>query len=98
MRSGPRSSPTTLSPALVSSRAAIAPVQPIPTMTASTSFKRVTMLLPSRKVRDRLGWSDVAFVDIGVDLVGVGGRQAWEPEHCPRDLIAVAAIHRVGEE
>jgi hypothetical protein len=29
---------------LVSSRATIAPVQPIPTMTASTSFNRVVML------------------------------------------------------
>ncbi len=42
-RSGPRSKPTTFNPALVNSRAMMAPVQPKPTVTASTSFNRVTM-------------------------------------------------------
>src|SRR5262249_16646325 len=33
-----------------------------------------------------------------VDLVGVGGRQAGEAEHDPGNLVAVAPVHRIGEE
>ena len=43
MRSWPFSRETTFRPALVSSRAMMAPVQPSPIVTASTSFNRVTM-------------------------------------------------------
>src|SRR5207253_4868540 len=97
-RSGPRSRPTTLRPALLSSRAAIAPVHPMPTMTASTSFKRMVTSASSREVRDRFGRRDVALVEISIDLVGVGRRQAGEAEHRPGNFVAVAAVHRVGEE
>lgn len=38
----PRSNPTTFNPALVSSRARMLPVQPIPMMTASAALSRVT--------------------------------------------------------
>jgi hypothetical protein len=47
--SGPRSSPTTCRPAFVSSPAMMLPVQPMPTMTASTSFNRVVMAAPYEK-------------------------------------------------
>src|SRR5262249_23216247 len=43
VRMGPRSRPTTLSPALVSSRARIAPVHPTPMTTASVSLSIVVM-------------------------------------------------------
>src|SRR3984893_10684409 len=77
----------------------MAPVQPMPTMTASTSFNRVTMpASPSGKVRDRPRRRDVALVAIGVDLVGIDRRQAGKTEHLPGDLVAVPAIHRIGEE
>jgi hypothetical protein len=46
LRSWPRSSPTTPTPALVSSRAMMPPVHPMPTTTASTSFNRVAMGRP----------------------------------------------------
>src|SRR5580693_1736484 len=99
MRSGPRSSPTTLSPALVSSRAMMAPVQPMPTMTASTSFSLVAIVASgSREIRDRPRRRDVALVVIGIDLFAVERRQAREAEHLPGDLVAVAAVHRIGEE
>src|SRR5262249_61050628 len=98
MRSGPRARPTTFKPALVSSRAAIAPVHPMPTMTASTSFRRVVTSASSREIRDRFRRRDVALVEISVDLVGIGGRQARKAEHLPGHLVAVAAVHRVGEE
>src|SRR5262249_19395088 len=72
VRSSPRSKPTTVSPALVSSRARMLPVQPMPTMTASTSFNRVAIsLLPSREIRDRLRLDDVALVAILLDQVGI---------------------------
>src|SRR5262249_20594022 len=98
LRSAPRSSPTTLSPALVSSRAMMAPVHPIPTMTASTSFSLVAIVASLREVRERARRRDVALVEVAVDHVLVGGRQAREAEHLPARLVAVAAVHRVGEE
>src|SRR6185312_2415024 len=99
MRSLPRSSPTTLSPALVSSRAMMAPVQPMPTMTASTSFSFVAIArAPLREICDRTRRRDVALVVVGVDLLAVERRQAREAEHLPPDLVAVAAVHRIGEE
>src|SRR5438876_7204582 len=98
-RSGPRSSPTTLRPVLVNSRARIEPVQPIPTMTASTSFKRVAMAIaPSRKVGDRLRLDEIALVAILIDAVGVERGQARIADHLPGRLVAVAAIDRIGEE
>src|SRR5258705_8090202 len=97
MRSGPRSSPTTVRPALVNSRARIVPVQPMPTMTASTSFKRVA-IAPSRKVGDRLRVDEIALVAILIDAVGVQRRQARIADHLPRRLVAIAPIDRIGKE
>src|SRR5215471_1767146 len=70
----------------------------MPTMTASISFQRILTCASSREVRDRLGRLDVALVEEGVDLVGIGRRQAGEAEHGPGNLIAVAAVRRIGEE
>src|SRR5262249_13757469 len=98
LMSGPRSSPTTCRPALVSSRAMMLPVQPMPTMTASTSFKRVAMAPSSRKVRDRLPRHGVPLLAIVLDQVGVGRGQARKADHLPRHLVAVAAVDRIGEE
>src|SRR5262245_49460283 len=96
--SGPRSRPTTVKPAIVSSLASIAPVSPTPMTTQSTSFSFVTMALSSREVGDRLGLGDVALVAILVDLVGVGRGQAGIAEHAPRCLVAIAAVDGIGEE
>src|SRR5262249_12068015 len=85
-------------PVLVMSRAAMAPVQAMPAMTASTSFNRVVTSASSRKVGDRFRHSDVALVEMRVDLVGISGRQAREAEHGPGNLVAVAAVHGIGEE
>src|SRR5262249_16077568 len=91
--------PTTVSPALVSSRARMLPVQPMPTMTASTSFNRVAIsLLPSREIRDRLRLDDVALVAILLDQVGIDRRQSGEAKHLPCDLVAVTAVDWIGEE
>src|SRR5215471_13814192 len=98
LRSGPRSSPTTCRPALVSSRAMMLPVQPMPTMTASTSFKRVVMAPSSRKVRDRLRRHGVSLVAVLLDQVGVGRGQARKADHLPRHLVAIAAVDRIGKE
>src|ERR1700692_847200 len=99
VRSWPFSRATTFMPALVNSRAMMAPVQPSPIATASTSFNRVTMSAsPSGKVRDRLRLGDVAFVAIFIDEIGVGRRQAGITEHPPRRHVAVAAIDRIAEE
>src|SRR5262249_27993679 len=98
VRSPPRSSPTTVKPALVSSRAMMLPVQPMPTMTASTSFNRVAMSASSRKVGNGLRLDDVALAAILLDQVGVGGRQAREANHLPGGLVAVAAVDRIREE
>src|SRR5580658_5861311 len=98
MRSWPLSRETTFRPALVNSRAMMAPVQPSPIVTASTSFNRVTMSASLRKVRDRLRLGDVAFVAIFIDEIGVGRRQAGEAEHPPRRLVTVAAIDRIAKK
>src|SRR5262245_4816542 len=99
VRSAPRSSPTTVSPALVNSRAMMLPVQPMPTMTASISFNRVAIAaLPSGKVRDRLRLDHVALVAILIDQGGIDRRQAGIADHPPCGLVAVAAIDGIGEE
>jgi hypothetical protein len=49
-RMAPRSSATTFNPASVSSFARMPPVQPSPTMTASTSFSLVAMSSSSAHV------------------------------------------------
>src|SRR5262249_20666531 len=98
VRSPPRSSPTTVRPALVSSRARMLPVQPMPTITASTSFNRVAMSASSRKVAYRLRLGDVALAAILLDQVGVGRRQAGKAHRPTRRLVAVAAVDRIGKE
>src|SRR5687767_5925624 len=95
----PRSSPTTLRPALVSSRARMLPVQPMPTTTASTSFSTVTIARSSsRKVRDGLRFGFIFLVEIGLDLFAVASRQTREADHLPCRLVAIAAIDRIGEK
>src|SRR5215472_5947559 len=98
LRSAPRSSPTTLRPALVSSRERIAPVKPMLTTTASVSFNRFAIAASSTEVCDRLRVRDIALATEGIDLVGIGGGQAGEAEQLPADLVAIAAIDRIGEE
>src|SRR6202011_2345769 len=86
-------------PAFVNSRERIAPQKPMPITTASVSFSFVTIAASvSREVGDRLRIRDIALVAEGIDLVGIGGGQAGEAEHLPADLVAIAAIDRIGEE
>src|SRR5262249_32606227 len=87
VRSPPRSSPTTVKRALLSSRAMMLPGHSMPTMTASTSFNRVAMSAYSRKVGNGLRLDDVALAAILLDQVGVGGRQAREANHLPGGLV-----------
>src|SRR5258708_663893 len=99
VRTAPRSKPTTFSPALVSSRERMLPVQPMPMTTASTSLSLVTIVSPlSREVRDRLRGLVVFLVEVGLDLLAITRGQAWEADHLPRHLVLVAAIDRVGKE
>src|SRR6266566_7105535 len=99
LRSAPRSSPTTLRPAFVNSRARIAPEKPMPITIASMSFNRVAIAASSsRKVCDRLRLGHVTSVAVVIDLVGVGGGQAGEADQFPGDLVTIAAIDRIGEE
>src|SRR5258708_20753703 len=71
----------------------------MPITTASVSFSFVTIVASlSREVGDRLRVRDIALVAEGIDLVGIGGGQAGEAEQLPADLVAVAAIDRIGEE
>src|SRR5882672_6549371 len=95
----PRSRPTTLSPALVSSRDRMLPVQPMPMTTASTSLSFVTIApAPLRKVRNRLRFLVVFLVVVGLDLVAITRGQTGKADHLPRHLVLVAAIHGIGEE
>src|SRR5579862_5185865 len=98
MRFGPRSKPTTLSPALVSSRAKMLPVQPTPITTASTSLSVVTMVISSREIGDRLCRQIDLLAAIFLDRVAIDGGQAGIADHLPARLVAIAAIDRVGEK
>src|SRR5579862_5946526 len=98
MRFGPRSRPTTLSPALVSSRARMLPVQPTPITTASTSLSVVTMVVSSRKIGDRLGRQIDLLAAIFIDRVAIDRGEAGIADHLPPHLVAIAAIDRVGEK
>src|SRR5689334_18309214 len=98
-RLGPRSRPTTFKPALVNSRAMIEPVQPTPITTASTSLRMVAMFAsPSREVRNRLRRLVVLLTEVRFDLLAIGGGKARVADHLPRGHVAVAAVHRIGEE
>src|SRR6476646_520820 len=91
-RLAPRSRPTTESPALVSSRAMMLPVQPMPTSTASTCFSFLAMARPSAEIGDGLRFDADLLAPIGLGLGGPGRRQPGIADHLPRDLVAVAAI------
>src|SRR5262249_23923887 len=54
--------------------------------------------LPSRKIRDRLWFCHVALVAVGIDLVGIDRGETREADHLPGDLVAIAAVNRIGEE
>src|SRR6185436_20630188 len=98
VRIAPRSRAMTFSPALVSSRARMLPVQPMPITTASTSFNTVAMApLPLRKVRDGLRSLVIFLAEIGLDFLAIARRQAREADHLPCNLVLVAAVNRVGE-
>src|SRR5579871_6100568 len=96
--STPRSRPTTVRPALVSSRAMMLPDQPMPTMTASTAFIRLAMAMPSGKIGDRFRLDRDLLAAVFQRLLGIGGGQAGIADHPPRHLAAIAAVDRVGEE
>src|SRR5215831_15257577 len=99
VRSSPRSSPTTESPALVSSRAMMLPVQPMPTMTASTAFSFLgAMTVLSRKIGDGLWFDGHLLAAQGFGFRAPGGGQPGITEHAPGDLVAIAAIHWIGEK
>src|SRR6478736_2443388 len=97
-RLAPRSRPTTESPALVSSRAMMLPVQPMPTSTASTCFSFLAMVLPSAEIGDGLRFDADLLAPIGLGLGGPGRGQAGIADHAPGNLVAIAAIHGIGEE
>src|SRR4029450_804013 len=85
-RMPPRSSATTRIPASLSSFARMPPVHPRPTMTTSTSRKRVGMW-ESGKIDDALRLDVVLLVAIRLDVFRVDGDDAGEPNHLPRHLV-----------
>src|SRR3982074_1438934 len=75
------------------------PVQPMPTMTASTSFNRVAICpAPSREVRDGLRLHHVPPVAGLLHHPGADTRRARRAAPPRAGLVAVAAIERIGEE
>src|ERR1700730_1970768 len=98
--STPRSRPTTVRPALVSSRAMMLPDQPMPTMTASTDFIVLAMmwLRVSREVGDGLRLDHALLAGIFKRLAGIGRGQARIADHAPGDFVAIAAVDRIGKE
>src|SRR4051812_16824422 len=93
----PRSSATTFRPASVSSLARMPPVQPSPTITASTSLSLVAMARPSAHVRDADRIGGKFLVAILLDIVAMHRDRARESDHPPSGLVAVSAIDRIGE-
>src|SRR6516162_2198772 len=97
LRIATRSSATTLSPASVNSFARMPPVQPNPTMTASTSFNFVTILPPSAHVRDADGVGGEGLVAIFLDVLAMHRDHPGETDQPPAHFVAVAAIDRIRE-
>src|SRR5258708_40309165 len=97
LRIAPRSSATTCIPASDSSFARMPPVQPSPTITTSTSFRRVAMVT-SREIEDAGRLDVVLFVAVRLDVLGVDRDGAGEADHLPRHLVTVAAVDRVRKE
>src|SRR5262245_52970692 len=91
----PRSSATTFNPAAESSFARIPPVQPSPTMTASTSLSLVAMA--SAHVLDGDGRHGIFLAAVFLDVLVVHRERAGEAQQLPAGLVAVAAVDRVGE-
>src|ERR1700678_3128920 len=94
-RSGPRSSATTRRPASVSSFAMMAPVHPIPTMTASTRGFTIAMESASfpGQIDGRQRIRSIAYFH----PVGIVGAGTGEPDHLPRQHVLVAAILRIAK-
>src|SRR5262245_52355553 len=74
------------------------PVQPSPTMTASTSLSLVTMVRPpSAHVRDADWIVRERFVLEPLDVLPMDRDGAREADELPARFVAVAAVDRVGE-
>src|SRR6476659_11178977 len=73
------------------------PVQPSPTMTASTSFNLVAMSSSSAHVGDAdgIGWKFL--VAILLDILPMHRNRAGKADQPPARLVAIAAVDRVGE-
>src|SRR6201986_5299311 len=97
VRLAPRSRPTTLRPALVSSRARMLPVNPTPMQTASTSLRTI-MARSSGEVRDRARRLVVFLAEIGLDLFAIGRRQGGVADHLPLRHVPVPAIAPIRAE
>src|SRR5258707_11492295 len=93
----PRSSATTFNPASANSLARMPPVQPSPTMTASTSFIFVAMSSPSAHVRDADGIGGEFLVAKLLDVLPMHRDRAGEADQPPARLVAIAAVDRVRE-
>src|SRR3984957_11633599 len=94
-RSGPRSSATTRRPASVSSFAMIAPVHPIPTMTASTAG--LTMAIASAPLSGQIDRRQRVRMVANFDPIGVIGAHAGIDDHFPCCHVLVAAVLGVAE-
>src|SRR5262249_30823582 len=86
-----------LSPASVNSFARMPPVQPSPTMTASTSFNFVAILPPSAHVGDADGVGGAGLVAIFLDLFAMHPDPPRETDQPPGRLVPVATVDRIRE-
>src|SRR6266850_4677945 len=93
----PRSSATMESPVSDSSLARMPPVQPSPTMTISTDFRRVSIGAPSAQIFDGFRFNGVWLVAVLLHHVDVVADRAGKADHLPGGLVAVAAVERVAE-
>src|SRR3954469_8570534 len=96
----PRSRASTCRPASVSSFAIMLAVQPKPTSTTSTAARRVAM---STRPHGAVAPGDaherhVVLLAVLIHLGDVVVARARKADELPADEIAVAAIHRIGEE
>src|SRR5215470_4528817 len=96
-RMAPRSSATTFKPASASSLPRMPPVQPSPTMTASTSFNFVAMSSSLAHIRDADRIVGEFLVAVFLHVLAVHRDRAGETDQLPAGLVAVAAVDRVGE-
>src|SRR6202041_2002634 len=94
-RSGPRSSATTRRPESVSSFAMMAPVHPMPTITASTFG--LTMAIASAPLSGQIDRRQRVGLVANLDPVGVIGPHAGIADHFPGGHVFVAAVPGVAE-